>query len=124
MLNSQHFKIFGPWILVIVLVLAGLSAGRQILKKYSIEAEADALKAQIASNDQKNAELANLLQYIQSSAYTEEQARLKFGYAKPGEKLAIVPNGAVLGTTTDAADSESEDDQTNFAKWWGYFFQP
>jgi cell division protein FtsB len=122
--SRERIKIFGPWLLVMCLVLTSLSIGRQVLKKRSIQREIDAIKAEIAATDQQNAELANLLQYIQSPSYTEEQARLRFGYAKPDEKLAIIPKGSVLGSSTDAESDTNTPTDSNFQSWWRYFFKP
>ena len=80
-----------PWIIGILIALMSLAIGKLAVKRYSIQQEIKAEQREISLAGARNDELLTLLQYVQSPIYAEEQARLKFGLAKPGEKAAVVP---------------------------------
>ncbi len=112
---------------LVILVLLGSALVKEILHKYQIENEINDLQAQIESLESRNGDLHTLLAYLNSDAYTEEQARLKLGLQKPGESVV-----AVLGASTDT-ESEAAITQTtknneqdtipNPKRWWNYFVE-
>lgn len=121
------FKSWLPWIIGILIALMSLAIGKQAVKRYNIQQEVKAEQREITLAGDRNDELLTLLQYVQSPIYAEEQARLKFGLAKPGERVAVVPdinsgnanNGA--GTISEKTNSDMELERPNYQKWWDYF---
>lgn len=112
--------------MMMVLLILLVGTGRQALKHYTIQKEIESVQLAISEMNSKNSELGELLVYVQSPAYTEAQARLRFGYAKPGEKLAIIPEGQVLGTfrfDEEGNDQSAETDDEPLTRWWTHFFQ-
>lgn len=121
--KSQFVKELAPWFVVVFIALLLIGTVKQYLKYRELQAEVQALELTAESTRGQNQDLQQLLSYIQSSAYAEEQARLKFGLAVPGEKLAIIPR--VAGESTSATDESGVLDKlTNFwADWWSHFFE-
>lgn len=113
-----------PWGIGLLIVVLGIGVVRQALKRYQVQRQIDAMEQAVDELHTRNGQLAELLTYVKSPAYTEEQARLRFGFGKPGERLAIVPEGSVLGatTTTDPNQTATPNNQPNHWKWWNYFF--
>ena len=117
-----------PWIIGILIALMSLAIGKLAVKRYSIQQEIKAEQREISLAGARNDELLTLLQYVQSPIYAEEQARLKFGLAKPGEKAAVVPDvnsgntDNVAVTLIEKSNGDIESGQPNYQKWWNYFF--
>jgi cell division protein FtsB len=119
--KKQIFTELMPWLLTALVAVIAIGTVKQLIKKHALNKELEELQRTAESIKQDNLELENLLSYIESSAYTEEQARLKFGLAAPGEKLAIVPQ--VAGASDDETDAGVVSNFANFWKdWWGHFF--
>ena len=86
-----HLRQWLPWFLTLLLALLSIVVVRQVLRRYTIIQERQSLEAERDHLQQSNQDLLQLLSYIKSPTYTEEQARLRFGLAKEGERLAVIP---------------------------------
>ncbi len=119
----QRWKEWLPWGLGVLIVLVGIGTAKQALKRHEIQQEIDAMSQSVTNLQSKNGQLLQLLTYVKSPAHTEEQARLQFGFVKPGEHVAVIP-GNVLGANaaTRTSGGEAQIPQTNNWKWWSYFF--
>lgn len=110
---------------VVVLLLISFALGQEVIRKYQIEGEISDLQAQTEQLEQNNVELQSLISYFESDSYKEEQARLKLGLQRSGEKVVTV-----LGVETDiraeqlqnSANDALVDARTNPIRWWDYFF--
>ena len=128
-LRQREFSAWIPWFLNILIVLLVLGTARQAVKRYSIQQETLAHQQEIASAQSQQRQLQELLEYVKSPIFDEEQARLKFNLAKPGEKLAIIPglNNQPRGSTrvgeSSGDGSFSDSVNSNFTRWWSYFFK-
>ncbi len=113
-----------PWLLGVVVVLVGIGMVKQALKRYEIQNEINTMQQSVADLQLKNGQLLQLLSYVKSPTYSEEQQRLQLGLAKPGEHMAVIPEGMVLGASSTGSSSTSTDgtNTTNHWKWWSYFF--
>ncbi len=109
-----------------VLVMFSSALVKEVVHKHQVESEVNKLQEELTRLEQSNIELGNLIKYLESPEYTEEQARLKLGLQKPGEKVV-----AVLGDATDGAETVDGGSSTlaaaqasapNPQKWWNYFF--
>lgn len=108
--------------------MLGFALGKEVIRKYQIENEIRQLEQEVTALENRNTELSSMIDYFDSDTYKEEQARLKLGMQKPGERVV-----AVLGvqTNTDFAPDGSvsqvrstgqEDPRANPQRWWDYFF--
>ena len=111
---------------VLILVVLGISLGKEVVRKYQIENEIEDLQAEVASLEQSNIELNSLISYFGSDDYKEEQARLKLGKQRPGESVITVLGAETEPETNENADESSNQlashKQSNPTKWWDYFF--
>ena len=112
-----------PWVLVALLAVLGVGTVKQVIKHRELQKEVKALEVASESMRSENADLEQLLTYIQSSAYTEEQARLRFGLAAPGEKLAIVPRVAGADDDNDKTEGALAGLVGFWSDWWDHFFR-
>ncbi len=94
------------------------------------------LEKEIESIGNKNEELRQLVDYLNSDQYLEGQARLNFGLKKPGEETAVIEiEGDNQNNRNGNADQKSayiipgmEEKNnykplTNSQKWLNYFFK-
>ena len=122
-------KIFSSKLFILaILVLAallGLAIGRSFLKRYQVNREVETLKAEIAKLETGNRDLSDLISYLQTDFFAEQEARLKLGLQKPGEKVAIIPSAETgVGPELAISSGEEYNEKTlsNPRKWWRYFF--
>lgn len=120
---QRYLRDLAPWGIGVLIVVLAIGVVKQGLKRYSIQQEIQQLETDVVDLKTKHGELVDLLEYVKSPAYTEEQARLQFGFAKPGEHVAILPEGVVLGESVNAeGEQATETPDGNQWKWWYYFF--
>lgn len=120
------------WVVVIsgtLLVVFLVAIVREIINGHQVRTQVDRLRQQVASAEQHQQQLKDLIDYLQSPTFQEREARLQLGLKKSGESVMVVPttNGNVsTNTSSPAASSSPEDvsDQSHAARWWTYFFGP
>ncbi len=112
---SKFFLVFCLFILIIILV--GVVNGT--VKNYKVNSEVAGLQTEIARLEKQNQDFGQLVKYLNSDIFIEQEAKLKLGLKKEGENLVVIPDQA-LPTQTDT----QKDVQvlSNPAKWWAYFF--
>jgi len=115
--SSQRFlAIVGlVFLLLIVLPLA-----QTYTQKRLVEKEINGVKKEISDFESTNQDLKEMISYLQSDQSLEDQARLNLNLKKPGETVIVIetPKGS---TTTDDINKTTAS-ETNFTKWWHYFF--
>lgn len=116
--------IFSKFFLLICVVLFFVivfALGKGTIKNYKVDSEIEDLKAEISELEKQNQEYNQLISFLNSSAFIEQEAKLKLGYKKPGEQVVIIP-----GIENKKAESEGFEQQieklSNPQKWWLYFF--
>lgn len=125
---SQTLRTFfeSRLVLMLLLLLAAffiVGIGRELFRRYSLDQQFTDLEQTIAELEADNAELTGLISYFQSDTYQEEQARLKLGFASPGERAVTVPIGdAAEPETTTATQAAAATTESNVALWIDYFF--
>lgn len=116
-----------PWVIGVIFSLMILATAKLAVKRYTIQQEIQSQQRELAKAEARRQELTELLDYVQSPIYREEQARLKFGLAKPGEKVAVVPDIAevngLMNSRESVQDENGNDDavRSNYKKWWDFF---
>lgn len=94
---------------------------RSVSKKRIVEKEIAEMKAENEAYANRSKELREVIDYLQSDASLEEQARLNLGLKKSNEAVVVVSRQTSKSTTTSV--SEIEDRTTNWRRWINYFFK-
>lgn len=115
--SSQRFlAIIGlVFILLIVFPLA-----RVYTQKRLVEKEINDVQKQINDFEKTNQDLQQMITYLQSDQSLEEQARLNLNLKKPGENVVVIEAPKTSTTTEDLNKTTAS--ESNFTKWWHYFF--
>jgi cell division protein FtsB len=118
--NSKIFLIIN----LIILVLLSVGLGKRIIEQRGVRQEIAALEKEIENLENKNRELSELLKYLNTDSFLEEEARLKLSLQKPGESVVIIPEKDLLNKTqVENFKNETDRKDTNLHKWWNYFFR-
>ena len=95
------------------------ASAKKVMKKEYVDSEIDRLKAEITQLQDKKTQFNEVLQYLESEEYVEDEARLKLGLQKPGERVMVITENT---ETTEIPAQIAYDTRTNIQKWWEYFF--
>ncbi len=114
-----------------ILIALAISVGRESYRKAQLTKEIDRLELEIERLEGKKYQLSDLLESFKEDSYLEKEARLKLNLKKPGEKVVILPQAREedsLVSTEKEADFEagelpSAKEESNWWKWWEYFFE-
>jgi cell division protein FtsB len=113
---SKFFLIFCVFLFVAVLFF--LAKGT--IKNHQVNTEVADLEADIIQLTKQNQEFEQLINYLKTDSYIEQEAKLKMGYKKPGENLVIIPQQEMK---VAMQPEENINKLSNPAKWWFYFFK-
>ncbi len=114
---SKFFLIF--CVILFVIVLFAFAKGT--VKSYKVDSEIQELQEEIGQLERQNQDFSQLVTYLKSDAFVEQEAKLKLGFKKPGENLVVIPQEEIKVEEEKLDDSEIT--QNNPAKWWAYFFK-
>ena len=114
-----------------ILCFLTLSFGREFFRDYQIQRDIQALQAEAEALEVRNLEIAAYNAELQTEEFLESEARLRLGYAEPGEQLVVVVDEEE--NATDQNDNYSElitynseqtdfEDVSNAQRWYYYFF--
>lgn len=65
--------------------------------------------------------LQSELEYTQSPAFIEQEARNRLGLGKEGEAVVLIPNDQ-FPISNDQTKEEKEENLPNWKRWWRLFF--
>jgi cell division protein FtsB len=105
-------------VLLVILILSILKVGKELARRHQINKEINYLNQQLAEAQLNRDKLQDLISYLESDQYVEEQARSQLNLSKPGEKrvdLSLAPETLAIQQATD--------DRSNAKKWFAYFFK-
>lgn len=105
-------------ILFILVVFSFIKVTKELILRYSINKEIGGIEEQFNELNGKKNDLDNLVAYLETDQYIEEEARLKLNLAKPGEKQINLQNGNNIDLNIKKVDNLS-----NYNKWFNYFFK-
>jgi len=113
---------------IIVLAIFGFNLVKQVMQKNSIEDEVNRLEQEIGKLEQNQNDLGNLLKYVQTDNFVEQEARDKLNLVKEGENLVVIPE--VDADPGEIAKTENSFNNikgnvlgdSNIKLWWKYFF--
>jgi cell division protein DivIC len=117
---------------LLLILLISFPLYRHVRQRSAIDVEIAKMENEVRALEEKNSKLKDMIDYLKSDEFLEEQARLKLGLAKEGEKVFIVKkepqnkqnnaegDGSIFSSfegVNDASGSES-----NPVRWFKYFF--
>ncbi|MBU2235447.1 septum formation initiator family protein [Patescibacteria group bacterium] len=107
-----------------MLVLFSVSLGKEVVRRYEVNKEIQALEKEVEELENQNTELADLIQYLNTNSFREKEARTKLGMAKEGEKVVVIPNIEVVAETATEAVGvpDNVEELSNPERWFAYFF--
>ncbi len=137
--QSKFKKILGSKITLFLLLLGFIWLTVNVVnvfyRKYKLSKEIEDLKAQISSTEKSNQQISAMIDYLGSQGFLEKEAREKLNMKKPGEEVVIIE--PLKENTTSSAPRTQENNaspeqsvfvqekkgDSNFLKWWKYFFK-
>ena len=85
--------------------------------RYEINKEIRTLESKLNDLEDKNRKIEQLVAYLNTEDYVEREARLKLNLGRAGEKQVFLTGGQE--TERQLAPTS---EQSNFKKWFDYFF--
>ena len=104
-------------LLLFLLILFSLAKGT--IKKYKVNTEIEQLQEEISNLENQNQQFGQLIKYLNSDIFIEQEAKLKMGLKKEGENLVVIPDNELQVKNEVAKQTENK---INPLKWWDYFF--
>ena len=114
----------GRWVVLVGIVILtglGVALSREVMRKTKVRNEISQLEGDIYGLERRNEELRGLIDYFDSDAYKEREARAKLNVQRPGEKVIEVVQPEVRAETI-ATSSSAQQSATNPTRWWLYLF--
>ncbi len=111
----------------VVLVMIGISLGKETYRKRQIQKEIENLQSEIQKVRQENSDLSNLISYLSSQEFQEKEAREKLNLQKEDEKMIVLRKDAAGQTDSKTDETKRnevlpEDKTPNWKKWLELFF--
>jgi len=112
--NSNIFIV----ILAIALLYSTIKVGKELTRRWQINREIANLSEELSKAQGKKDQLQDLIDYLKTDKYVEEQARLQLNLSKSGEKrVDLSGDNQVIALATE------QEDLANWQKWFNYFFK-
>ena len=110
--------------LLIIFIFVLVSFVRGTIKYFLARNEIKKKEVEIKNLETKAIELKNLKDYLETDFYKEKEAREKFGFTKPGEKVIILSKkGRADILVAETKEIKENSKWVNFKKWWQYLFK-
>ena len=120
--KNYFYKLYNSnliiFILFIILIFSFIKVSKEVILRYNINKEIGNLEEQFYKLNNEKENINNLIAYLKTDDYIEEQARLKLNLSKPGEKQINLSNGNNMDLKIKEIDNIS-----NYNKWFNYFFK-
>lgn len=112
-----------------ILVMIGISLGKETYRKRQIQKEIEKLQAEIQKINQENNELSNLISYLSTQEFQEKEAREKLNLQKEDEKLIMLrketeaqPSPTQSGKQDSISQNTAPSRTSNLKDWLVFFF--
>ncbi|PIR78350.1 MAG: hypothetical protein COU28_02070 [Candidatus Magasanikbacteria bacterium CG10_big_fil_rev_8_21_14_0_10_36_16] len=117
--NSRLFL----FIMLGLAVVVAVGYARAYYQDYKIKQEIKSLQDDVSSLQKKKINTIDILKYVSSSAYIEDQARTELNMKKPGENVVFINGAGVNEKSSTAVDTNTDSGQviSNRLKWLYYF---
>jgi len=113
-------------VLIINLILLGffsLNLFREYLKNRQLNKEINKLELIASDLQAKNLDILDMVDYLDTNDFLEQEARLKLGLQKPGETSIVVNISDTEAKKLEGSADKQLDTAPNFKKWFIYFFR-
>ncbi len=115
--SSQRFLALVGLVFLLLIIFP---LAKTYTQKRLVENEISDVQKEINDFESTNKELKDMITYLQSDQSLEEQARLNLNLKKPGEKVIVIE--PQKNSSTSAEINKTTNVESNFVKWWHYFF--
>jgi len=116
--NNIFLSIIG----LIVIVVISIPLAKNVSKQYEINNEVQNLKNEISDIEKKNSSLKDMLIYLESDQFAEEQARINLNYKKAGENLYVIIDENKSENIKPSFELNKNKKINNTIKWLNHFF--
>ena len=117
----------------LVIIFISIPLAKNVSKNYNINKEVVKLEEEINRLKDKNGELGNMIDYLKSDQFIDEQAKLNLNYKKAGEELVVINSKEEQAARASSEFKNIyniqglnkqiiEKEITNPKKWGYYFF--
>lgn len=117
------------WVVLIagtLFVVFIVAITREVINSRGVARQVRRLESEVAIEQRRQEQLQDLIDYLNSPTFREQEARLKLGLKKEGEQVVVVPpSNAVAtndGSTPADGDSAASVSVSHPQAWWRYFF--
>jgi len=111
--NALNFV--GTVVIIYLLVVLG----QTIKRNYDLGRQIDLLRTQISLLQDQKEQLAYSIQYYNTDAYRDREARSKLGLQLPGENVVIIPRTSPSPSATTQTGKTSAK-RSNLQQWWAF----
>lgn len=112
---SKFFMVFCFFLFFVIL----FSLAKGTIRNYKVNSEIELLEQEIGHLEKQNQEFGQLIEYLNSDIFIEQEAKLKMGLKKEGENLIVIPNKEL---SVDPEEEKEAENKANPEKWLEYFF--
>ena len=116
--NNIFLSVIG----LIVIVAISIPLAKNVSKQYEINNEVQNLKNEISNIEKKNSNLKDMLVYLESDQFIEEQARINLNYKKVGENLYVITDENKSENIKLSLELNKNKKTNNPIKWLNHFF--
>jgi cell division protein DivIC len=111
------------FIMLGIALVVAVGYARAYYQDFKIKQEIKSLQEEVSSLQKKKINSLDILKYVSSSAYVEDQARIELNMKKPGESVVFVNNEKNSSKNEAVENSTTEGGQfvENPLKWLYYF---
>lgn len=106
---------------IVLIIAVSLTLTRELLRRSATQADIARLQSEAVRLEAQRRDLEDLLSFLNSETFVEEEARVKLNLQKPGETVVIVPSSTA--STASAIDATVGLAASNPSRWWSYFFK-
>lgn len=107
---------------VVLLLGLGVAVGRAWYQEYVVREEISRLQTEAKRLEAKKLETLELLKYVTSESYLEQEARTGLNLIKEGETVAVVARSVTSGPPGQLASELVESTRlSNPRRWWRRF---
>lgn len=115
-------RLIVAFVVGVAVVLVMVSYGQELRRRVELQQHVSDLKKQINDNNQRIADLRNLLEYLKTDDYIERAAHEKLGFQSVGEHAVVVPDGGRVAGVQDIKVQQSDTQTSVPRQWWNLFF--